>query len=78
MALLEVRIRLASWSTTDSLPLGEIPFRQEAIDAVLPLLEKWGGYIAGVEFGGNDLSGQFSADDGKAFFEVIVDDATSS
>lgn len=67
---MEIRIRAASQA--EAVVLGDIPFRPEVIDAVIPTITAWGGYIGDEEINNSNVVGQFMDDGLKAYFEVIV------
>jgi hypothetical protein len=72
MAGLEIRIR--DGEAGDAVPLGEIPFRRDAIDQIIPTLQAWG---VGTALGTKDESsiyGQFFTDGTRAYFEVVIPD----
>lgn len=57
--------------------IAEVPFRREAIDAVIPLLVSWGvvntfgGDIAAASHVEGDLYGQFRVTAARMIFEVV-------
>lgn len=69
---MEIRIRAAS--EVEAVVLGDIPFRPEVIDAVIPTITSWGGYIGDTEIKPGNLTGQFMDDGLKAYFEVVVNE----
>jgi hypothetical protein len=70
MANVEVRIRHES--QPEGVVLGEVPFRKEAIDAIIPTIQAWGLSYMDISVDENAIYGQFYADQNRAYFEVMV------
>lgn len=76
--LTELRIRHGDYA--DSLSLGEVKFRDDALTEAIALVKRWGIYLPdpGMEYHGSDadVCGQFVVDHDKgvAFFELIIND----
>jgi len=70
MANLEVRIRHENESV--GVPIAEIPFRKEAVDSVIPLMQSWGLVYEGTPVRDDMIIGQFYADANSAYFEVVI------
>lgn len=70
MANLEIRVRRED--DTESTYLAEIPFRNEAIDSVIPLIQAWGLSYEGDGGAGENVYGRFVVQKGKGFFEVVI------
>jgi predicted lactoylglutathione lyase len=70
MANVEVRIRHES--QPEGVVLGEVPFRKEAIDAIIPTIQAWGLSFMDNTVDENSIYGQFFADQNRAYFEVMI------
>lgn len=70
---MNIQVQYREEESDEGVPVAEVPFRREAIDAIIPLIQSWGLANAGADSSITTdlLYGQFRVLADRVIFEVI-------
>ena len=72
---MNIQVQFRDQGTAEGIPFAEVPFRREAIDSVIPMLQAWGlakqTDSEDIDLDPNHMFGQFRILADRVVFEVV-------